>query len=179
MMALALLASRGGSPPPPVVLLVVPAVFFAVSWFSNRLMGLPALYAAFPADPTDPIETKLGWLQVEFGALRGHSPISLKVGRRCLHLKQPFPFQPAWWQGPASIPWSQIRVEKEAGASFWAFLSAAEFRLGAEGRVIRLRGKAARRLQAEVKLHQEGGVPMPGGSPRPDGAPAAGAIRPR
>ncbi|WP_243302284.1 hypothetical protein [Geothrix oryzisoli] len=176
MMLLALLASRGGSPPPPVVLLLVPVVFLLISWFSNRLMGLPALYAAFPADPTDPIERNLGWQQVEFGALRGHSPISLKAGRRCLHLKQPFPFQPAWWQGPASIPWDQIRVEKEASESTWAFLSAAEFRLGRDGRVIRLRGKAARTLQAKVREKQgsTGGSAYGTGLP-----PGQGAIRPR
>ncbi|WP_257303170.1 hypothetical protein [Geothrix campi] len=174
MMALALLASRGG-PPPPFVFLLVPAVFLVISWFSNRLMGLPALYAAFPADPTDPIERSLGWPQVEFGALRGHSPISLKAGRRCLHLKQPFPFQPAWWQGPASIPWDQIRVEKEASESSWAFLSAAEFRLGADGRVIRLRGKAARTLQAMVLEKQGAGIGF-----YPDrNSPGHGAIRPR
>ncbi|GLH67132.1 hypothetical protein [Geothrix edaphica] len=176
MMALALLVSRGGPPPPPFVFLLVPAVFLAISWFSNRLMGLPALYAAFPADPTDPIERSLGWPQVEFGALRGHSPISLKVGRRCLHLKQPFPFQPAWWQGPASIPWDQIRVEKAADESSWAFLSAAEFRLGADGRVIRLRGRAARTLQAKVREKQghAGGPSCGTGLP-----PGPGAIRPR
>jgi hypothetical protein len=176
MIALVLLASRGGSPPPPFVFLLVPAVFLVISWFSNRLMGLPALYAAFPADPTDPIERSLGWPQVEFGALRGHAPISLKVGRRCLHLKQPFPFQPAWWQGPASIPWDQIRVEKEASESSWAFLSAAEFRLGAEGRVIRLRGRAARTLQAKVREKQGHAGGPAYGTNLP---PGPGAIRPR
>lgn len=172
MMTLALIASRGGSPPPPAVLLLIPVVFLGVSWLTNRFMGLPALYAAFPADPTDPIERNLGWQQVEFGALRGHSPISLKAGRRCLHLKQPFPFQPAWWQGPASIPWREIRLEKEASASSWAFLSAAEFRLGAEGRLIRLRGKAARTLQALVLEKQGAGFGIPSTTPGP------GAIRP-
>ena len=173
MMALALLASRGGPPPPPIVLLLIPVVFLLVSWLTNRLMGIPTLYAAFPADPTDPIERNLGWQQVEFGALRGHSPMSLKAGRRCLHLKQPFPFQPAWWQGPASIPWNQIQIEKEASESSWAFMSAAEFRLGAEGRMIRLRGKAARTLQAKVKEKQGTGFLSP------SAAPGQGAIRPR
>jgi len=175
MMVLALLASRGGSPPPAVVLLLIPVVFLGVSWLTNRLMGIPALYAAFPADPTDPIETNLGWQQVEFGALRGHSPMSLKAGRRCLHLKQPFPFQPAWWQGPASIPWDQILVEKAASESTWAFFSAAEFRLGRDGRVIRLRGKAARTLQMLVLEKQgTGGQASATGLP-----PGRGAIRPR
>ncbi|HEY3400437.1 MAG TPA: hypothetical protein VGK03_07370 [Geothrix sp.] len=169
MMDLAMLASKGG-PPPPAILLLIPVVFLMVSWLTNRLMGLPSLYKAFPADPTDPIEANLGWLQVEFGGMRGHSPMSLKAGRRCLHLKQPFPFQPAWWQGPASIPWDQIRVEKEASPSAWAFLSAAEFRLGAEGRLIRLRGKAARTLQAKVQEKQGLRLGMPSGQ---------GAIRPR
>ena len=172
MMVLVLLAPRGGSPP-PAVLLLIPVIFLALSWLTNRLMGIPALYEAFPADPADPIEANLGWQQVEFGALRGHSPMSLKAGRRCLHLKQPFPFQPAWWQGPASIPWNQIRVEKEASGSSWAFLSAAEFRLGAEGRLIRLRGKAARTLQALVIGKQRAGVGTPAA------APGQGAIRPR
>lgn len=171
-MALALLAPRGG-PPPPMVFLLVPVIFLAVSWLTNRLMGIPALYAAFPADPTDAIERNLGWQQVEFGALRGHSPMSLKVGRRCLHLKQPFPFRPAWWQGPASIPWDQIRVEKEANESSWAFMSAAEFRLGDEGRMIRLRGKAARTLQALVREKQGAGFGAP------SAAFGSGSIRPR
>jgi hypothetical protein len=174
MMVLALLAPRAGGPP-PWFLLLVPVVFLVVSWLTNRLMGIPALYAAFPADPTDPIEATLGWQQVEFGALRGHSPMSLKVGRRCLHLKQPFPFQPAWWQGPASIPWNQIRIGKEASESSLAFMSAAEFRLGAEGRMIRLRGRAARTLQALVLEKQgAGGQAFATGLP-----PGQGAIRPR
>jgi hypothetical protein len=167
------LVTRGGPAPPPWFLLLVPVMFLVVSWLTNRLMGIPALYAAFPADPTDPIDTNLGWLQVEFGALRGHSPMSLKAGRRCLHLKQPFPFQPAWWQGPASIPWDQIRVEKEASGSSWAFMSAAEFRLGAEGRLIRLRGKAARTLQAKVREKQGAGFAAPSAAFGP------GSIRPR
>lgn len=44
-MALTLLAPRGGSPPPAVFLLV-PVVFLAVSWLTNRLMGIPAPCAA-------------------------------------------------------------------------------------------------------------------------------------
>lgn len=160
-MILALVTAQGGAPPPPAVLLLIPVVFLVVSWFTNRLMGISALYAAFPADPADPIEQNLGWQQVEFGALRGHSPMSLKVGRRCLHLKQPFPFQPAWWLGPASIPWGQIRLEKEAALSAWAFMSAAEFRLGETGRMIRLRGKAARTLQAKVREKQGQGTGLP------------------
>jgi len=162
MMGLVLLAPRGGSPPPTWLLLFIPALFLVLSWFTNRLMGIPALYAAFPADPSDPIEENLGWQQVEFGAFRGHSPMSLKFGRCCLHLKQPFPFQPAWWLGPASIPWRDVVLEKEISSNRWAFLSAAEFRLGATGRVIRLRGKAGRRLQERVKAGQgPGGPPIP------------------
>ena len=169
MMGVMGLVPRNGTPPAPWFLLMVPVVFLALSWLTNRLMGIPALYAAFPADKDDPIEANLGWQQVEFGALRGHSPMSIKFGRRCLHLKQPFPFQPAWWQGPASIPWGDVVLEKEASESRWAFLSAAEFRLGSEARLIRLRGKAARRLQARVKgLRGTGPVPPSGtGSIRP------------
>jgi len=166
-MALLWLVPRNGNPPPPAFLLLIPLIFLGLSWLTNRMMGIPAIYEAFPADRTDPVEENLGWQQVEFGAFRGHSPMSIKFGRRCLHLKQPFPFQPAWWKGPASIPWEEVVLDKEASESSWAFLSAAEFRLGAAGRMIRLRGKAARRLQARVK----GGV---------DGGPkGAGAIRPR
>ena len=50
MMVLVLLAPRGGSPP-PAVLLLIPVIFLALSWLTNRLMGIPALYEAFPADP--------------------------------------------------------------------------------------------------------------------------------
>lgn len=173
MILLGLLVPRNGPPPPPWVFLLVPLVFFAGTWLTNRLLGIPALYEAFPADPADPIEANLGWLQVEFGALRGHTPMSVKAGRRCLHLKQPFPFQPAWWQGPASIPWTEIRLEKVASDRGWAFMSAAEFRLGAEGRRIRLRGRAARILQAKVQEKQGTG---PGAA---SSAPGTGPIRPR
>ncbi len=169
-MALLWLAPRHGNPPPPWFLLLVPLVFLLVSWLTNRMMGIPALYEAFPADEDDPVEENLGWQQVEFGTFRGHSPMSIKFGRRCLHLRQPFPFQPAWWQGPASIPWQEVRLEKEASGSWWAFLSAAEFRLGSEGRMIRLRGKAGRKLQARLM------GPRPGG---PGALTDPGAIRPR
>lgn len=77
-------------------------------------------------------------------------------------LKQPFPFQPAWWQGPASIPWREVVLEKEAQSGRWAILSAAEFRLGPDGRMIRLHGKAARRRQDRVKAEQG-----PAGPPNP------------
>jgi hypothetical protein len=169
---LLLVARSTGNSPPPGVLVFTAGLFLVLlpllASVTNRLMGIPALYRDFPADPTDPIEESLGWRQVEFGALRGHSPMVITFGRRCLHLKQPFPFQPAWWRGPASIPWREVVLEKEAQSGGWAFLSAAEFRLGADGRVIRLRGKAARRLQDRVKAGQG-----PGGPPNPT------AIRPR
>lgn len=170
MTGLLWLVPRNGTPPSPWFLLAVPVLFLLLSWVTNRLMGIPALYEAFPADQDDPIEENLGWQQVEFGTFRGHSPMSIKFGRRCLHLKQPFPFQPAWWQGPASIPWKEVRLEKEVSGNWWAFLSAAEFRLGSERRMIRLRGKAARKLQARLKVLTPGG---PGAPTTP------GAIRPR
>jgi len=172
MMAL-WLAPRNSPPPPPVFLLLVPLVFLAVSWLTNRLMGIPALYAAFPADKDDPIEENLGWNQVEFGALRGHSPMSIQFGKRCLHLKQPFPFQLPWWQGPASVPWAEVRLVKEASGAWWAFLSAAEFRLGSDGRLIRLRGKIARKLQARLQRQPNGMAPAPTPPVEP------GAIRPK
>lgn len=169
MMPLAMLLGRG-EPPPPWFLLFVPLIFLGVSWLTNRLMGIPALYKDFPADREDPIEENLGWQQVEFGALRGHSPMSIKFGRRCLHLKQPFPFQPLYWQGPASIPWQDILLDKAARPEKWAFWSAAEFRLGPGGRLIRVRGKAGRRLQARLLKGHEGAA---GTSSRPE------PIRPR
>ncbi len=130
-------------------------LFPILTSLSNRLMGIPALYAAFPADPEDAIEENLGWQQVRFAGLRGHTPMSVRFGRRCLHLKQPFPFQPAWWRGPASIPWDQIRVEKEVPQGRWAFLGGAVFRLSSDGPAIRMGGKAALRLQDRVKRAQE------------------------
>ncbi len=78
MMALFYLVPRNGTPPPPWFLLLVPLIFLLVSWLTNRLMGIPALYEAFPADRDNPIEENLGWQQVEFGTFRGHSPMSIK-----------------------------------------------------------------------------------------------------
>ncbi|WP_306589804.1 hypothetical protein [Geothrix sp. 21YS21S-4] len=171
MIPVALLLVRNGPPPPPWVILFAPIFFFLGSALTHRMLGIPALYAAFPADRSDPIEANLGWLQTDFRTFRGHTPMSYKAGRRCLHLRQPFPFQPAWWRGPASIPWNVIRIEKEIDASRWSFLGAAEFRLGEGGRVIRLRGRAARTLQAKVLEKQGRGAVAP--------IPSDRAIRPR
>jgi hypothetical protein len=176
-MAFMVLSPRpGGEPPVPFLLLFVPLFFLAVSWLTNKLMGIDALYRDWPADREDPIDTNLGWQQVEFGALRGHCPMSIKLGQRCLHLKQPFPFQPFWWRGPGSVPWGEVLLEKEPSESRWAFLSVAEFRLGREGRMIRLRGKAGRALAAEVRRRQA--PPGPGHGPVPP-VVRPEAIRPR
>jgi hypothetical protein len=179
-MEVMLLAPRpGGDPPVTFLLLFVPLLFLALSWLSNKLMGIYGMYQDWPADPNDPIEQNLGWQQIEFGAFRGHSPMSIKFGRRCLHLKQPFPFQPAFWKGPASIPWNEVRLEKEPKVGWLAFLSATEFRLGQGGRIIRLRGKAARMLMARV-LEARG--PQAQGTEPPVLRPPVvgpGAIRPK
>jgi len=174
-MDLSLFLSRpGGPPPPPWIFLLVPVVFLGATWLTNKLLGIDAMYQDWPAEPDDPIEVNLGWQQVEFGTFRGHCPMSVKFGRRCLHLKQPFPFQPLYWRGPASIPWTEVLLEKEPSESWWAILSAAEFRLGAGGRRIRLRGKAARTLMARVQQPQNG--PRSGPVPPVVGP---GAIRPK
>ena len=165
MTLLLLLAARStAAPPPPGVLVFAGGLFLVLlpllTSVTNRLMGIPALYRDFPVDPADPIEEDLGWRQVEFGALRGHSPMSIRFGRRCLHLKQPFPFQLAWWRGPASIPWREVILEKEVNPSAWAILSRAEVRLGVDGRVIRFRGKTARRIQDRLNAEQGAGRPI-------------------
>jgi len=170
-----LLLARSGNPPPPWILLLVPVVFLGATWLTNRLLGINAMYQDWPADRTDPVERNLGWQQVEFGTFRGHCPMSIKFGLRCLHLKQPFPFQPLYWKGPASIPWREVLLEKEPKDAWWAFLSPAEFRLGRGGRLIRLRGKTARALMARVQPTQ---TPGPGQDCLPPGA-GPGAIRPR
>lgn len=153
-----LLVPRQGPPSSPWVLLLVPVIFLGATWLTNKLLGIDALYRDWPADPDDPIEENLGWQQVEFGTFRGHCPMSIKFGRRCLHLKQPFPFQLLYWRGPASIPWSDVLLEKEPKKTWWAFLSPAEFRLGQGGRLIRLRGKAAKALMEKVREKQGQGV---------------------
>lgn len=168
-----LLISRQGPPPSPWVLLLVPVIFLGATWLTNKLLGIDAMYQDWPADSNDPIERNLGWQQVEFGTFRGHCPMSIKFGRRCLHLKQPFPFQPLYWKGPASIPWHDVLLEKVPSPSWWAFLSAAEFRLGAGGRMIRLRGKAAKALMARIQPAQVGA----GRGPLPPVA-GPGPIRP-
>ena len=170
-----LLLSRSGPPPPTWILLIIPLVFLGATWLTNHLLGIDAMYQEWPADSNDPIEQNLGWQQVEFGTFRGHCPMSIQFGQRCLHLKQPFPFQPFYWKGPASIPWTEVLLEKEPSDSWWAFLSAAEFRLGQRGRLIRLRGKAAKSLMARVRQPQAS-RPGPGHIPPVVGP---GPIRPR
>ena len=169
-----LLALSTGQPPPPGAVIFAVLLFLvlypALTALSNRLMGIPALYDAYPADPLDPIEENLGWNQVRFGGLRGHTPMSVRLGRRCLHLKQPFPFQTAWWRGPASIPWRDISLDKELDPGTWSLFRMATFRLGAGGQIIRLGGKAALRLQERVKREQGGASP---------GNPSPAALRPR
>jgi len=179
LMEFLLLVPRKGTATPPWFLLLVPVFFFLLSWLTNHLMGIDAMYEEWPADLNDPIEQNLGWQQIEFGAFRGHSPMSIKFGRRCLHLKQPFPFQPMFWKGPASIPWREVLLEKEPKEAWWAILSTAEFRLGLGGRLIRLRGKAARTLMAQVRASQSQ-VPshlLPPTAIPPVASP--GAIRPK
>ncbi|HLP31334.1 MAG TPA: hypothetical protein VK150_08235 [Geothrix sp.] len=149
-----LLISRGAPPPLEIVIPLFLLMFFGTSQLTFRLLGIRALYQAFPADRSDPIEQNLGWIQIEFGAWRGHTPMSVKAGRRCLHLKQPFPFQPMVWLGPASIPWEQVRLIEAIGDDRWAFWKAAVFELGPENRRIRLRGRAARTLQALLEARQ-------------------------
>jgi hypothetical protein len=169
MIALVMLATPHGTPPPPWFLLVlVPLVFSGATLFSSWLLGIFDLYKAFPADISDPIETKLGWIQIEFGTWRGHAPISTKAGRRCLHLKEPFPFQPFFWLGPASISWDQIQVTKAGDTRWWSFWSATEFTLGTYPRPIKIRGKAGRKVQAQVDKHRG-----------PAGGALAPSIRPR
>ena len=165
-----LLLTRGAPPPiagPWIGVVLFLILFPLLNALTSRLMGIPALYEAFPADPADSIEENLGWQQVRFGGLRGHTPMSMKFGRRCLHLKQPFPFQAAWWRGPASIPWTEVVLVKALDPGTWAVFRFAEFRLGREGRLIRLSGKAARRLQARVEAGQGGGGPFQPGAIRP------------
>ena len=178
-----LLLSQPGGPPPPLwILLLVPLAFLGATWLTNKLLGIPAMYRDWPAELDDPIEQNLGWQQVEFGIFRGHCPMSIRFGRRCLHLKQPFPFQPFFWRGPASIPWSEVLLVKEPKEAWWAIFSAAEFRLGQGGRLIRLRGKAARTLLAEVRQQQGRLEAAPLGAVPPvlrTPVPGPGAIQPR
>jgi len=174
-MDLQLLTPPAAPPPLGFLLLFVPAVFLGATWLSSKLLGIEAMYRDWPADMDDPIEQNVGWQQVEFGTFRGHSPMSVKFGRRCLHLRQPFPFQPLWWRGPASIPWPDVLLEKEPSDAWWAILSAAEFRLGQGGRRIRLRGKAARILMARVQPSQ---APGQGRGPAPP-VTGPGPIRPK
>ena len=146
LMDLLLLVPRSANPPPPGF---VSALFLVVFFGGSLLLIAPHGRRSSCTGPfrrTSPIPSNRTWagMQIEFGAFRGHTPMSVKAGRRCLHLKQPFPFQPLVWLGPASIPWDQVRLlqarQRRTGGPFWR---AAEFALGAGGRVgSALRGKA-------------------------------------
>lgn len=149
-----------GDPPPALFFAFFPLLWCAVSALASLFLGIFGLYRRYPADPMDPIEESFWWKTVEFGARRGHAPMNLRFGRRALHMKEPFPFQPLFWLGPASIPWSEISVVQRRNETWWSFWSAASFKLGDTGRVIRVRGSLAKALQARV----EGD---PGGRPQP------------
>ena len=178
-MVFLLLSRPGGPPPSPWFFLLMPVFLLGITGITNKMMGMDAMYKEWPADRNDPIEENAGWQQVEFGPTRGHCPMSIKFGKRCLHLKQPFPFQPLYWRGPASIPWNEVLIEKEPGTSWWAFLRTAEFRLGRSGRVVRLRGKAARTLLAEVKRRSGQGPNAHGPVPPVVVQPGPGPIKPK
>jgi hypothetical protein len=177
---MALLVPRSGAQLPlGFLLLLFATVFLGASWLTNKLMGIDAMYEDWPADPADPIEQNVGWQQIEFGGFRGHCPMSMKFGRRCLHLKQPFPFQPMWWKGPASIPWHEVLLTKAPGEAWWAFFSAAEFTMGQGGRIIRLRGKAAKLVMARIAPQGPGSGRDPGQGPHIPPVIGPGALRPR
>ena len=142
-------SNQGG--PPVLALVLFPFFWMAVSALVNLFMGIYALYRRFPADGLDPIEETLRWKTVEFGRLHGHAPMNLGFGKRALHLKEPFPFQPFFWLGPASIPWSEITQTRLQNEAWWRFWSAASFQLGASGRVIHVRGRVAKAIQARLE----------------------------
>ncbi|HJU83121.1 MAG TPA: hypothetical protein VJ600_02835 [Holophagaceae bacterium] len=142
--------------------------FFPVLWVSvaaliSLVLGIYGLYRDFPPDDTDPIEDTFYWSQVGFGPLffGGHAPMNLKLGRRCLHLKEPFPFQPLFWLGPASIPWDRIRIKDRISDRSWAVFSWITLEIQDSGKLLRLSGRVGRALQACMDARAEAGVPPP------------------
>jgi len=142
------LATANPEAPGIVFFLIFPLIWLGASALGNFMLGIYGLFREFPADPSDTIEESFGWVQVNFGNFRGHTPMGLRLGRGALHLKGVFPFQPLFWLGPASIPWSKVVQIQRLSENWWQFWSAAEFNLGT--RKIRLRGRAGRALQARL-----------------------------
>lgn len=136
----------------PVLLPVLFPIFWVVvASLTSWTMGIFRLYSDFPPDANDPIEQRFRFVTAYFGSMGGHTLVSLTLGRRYLHLKEVFPFQPFFWMGPASIPWTEIRLAKRASDNPWAFWSYARFELGPDQKVIRLQGRAARAIQEHLE----------------------------
>lgn len=151
VLVIAVFVSAGSPEPSPLIFfLIFPLIWMAISLLVSLMLGIFSLYREFPADGADVIEDSFGWVQMDFGTFRGHAPMSLRLGRRALHIKEVFPFQPLFWLGPASIPWTEITQVRRVSESSWHFWSAAEFTVGARVRRLRLRGRAARALQARL-----------------------------
>ncbi len=153
------LFSQADFNPAFLVPILFPILWVAVATLISWTMGIFRLYADFPADGNDPIESRFRFINLYIGSLGGHTPASLAFGRRCLHVKELFPFQPFFWLGPASIPWTEIRLTKRASDNFWAFWSYASFELGPQRKKIRLTGRVARALQERLDT-QEAGRPL-------------------
>lgn len=132
-------------------------LFFAAIWIDMNLFiswsqGFFRLYAVFPPTPEDPIEARFFWVQ--FSRAMSHGPVSVKLGRTCVHIREVFPFRPLFWKGPASIPYEALRIDKSSSRGFWSFLSQARFEIMDLGIVFSLSGKAGRQLEGRLEARE-------------------------
>ena len=127
-----------------------PLLWLGVGVLTSLVLGIYGLYREFPQDKDDPIHGGNAWAQVGFGPLffGGHAPMNLGFGIRCLHMKEPFPFQPLFWLGPASIPWDRIRIVDRISENPWALFSWVTLRIEGSGKTMRLSGRSGRAIQA-------------------------------
>jgi hypothetical protein len=130
---------------------LLPMALLGLWTMTSAIQGIYALYKAYPPDAGDAPGKTFYWATVEFGGFRGHAPMTIVLGRRALHLKEPFPIQPLFWLGPASVPWEEIRQTIRLRTGFLSLLTHAELELGGpDGRRIRIRGRAARAIQEHL-----------------------------
>lgn len=121
-------------------------VLYGISWVMYVGTGIRKLYASFPPRPEDRIITRVGTSWAALNLFMRSPSLRIGIGESALHLR--FLLLPTLFRHSLAIPWDQVTLEGRLEDSFLPIFRTAEFRFGPDRFFIRLRGKAARLVQA-------------------------------